>query len=260
MRSLFAASIISAAANAGRVHEFFAESNFICEMCVDAVTLASEGKIYEVESLYRLFPKLEEKISNFAHGNNELINFENPKATCQNLMLCETESIADLLYAEQNKDLSSIVEYVNNNPSSWTAAIPSKFDGASHRQIKKLMGTIVDPEWRINGHFKESTYTNATLPVNFDARVNWPECNDVINFVRDQSDCGSCWAHGTTEALNDRMCIETGGKFQELLSTADTTACCNGAACFSFGCNGGQIATPWAWFKKTGVVSGGPYG
>jgi len=26
------------------------------------------------------------------------------------------------------------------------------------------------------------------------------------------------------------------------------------------GCNGGQVASPWKWFKKTGVVTGGDYG
>ena len=56
------------------------------------------------------------------------------------------------------------------------------------------------------------------------------------------------------------MCIATGGAFQTLLSVADTTGCCNGTECFSFGCNGGQVATPWAWFKRTGVVTGGDYG
>ena len=122
-----------------------------------------------------------------------------------------------------------------------------------------MMGTVVDPEWTITGHVKEFDTVNADFPVNFDARVNWPECEPVINHVRDQSNCGSCWAHGTTEAFNDRMCIATQGAFQELMSVSDTAGCCNGTECFSFGCNGGQVATPWAWFKRDGVVSGGDY-
>jgi len=121
------------------------------------------------------------------------------------------------------------------------------------------MGTVVDPEWTIKATPK-SYPKPANLPTNFDAREQWPECADVINFVRDQSDCGSCWAHGTTEALNDRKCIASGGAFKTLLSVADTTACCNGTQCMSFGCNGGQVATPWAWFMRKGVVSGGPFG
>ncbi|CAN0294021.1 unnamed protein product, partial [Ectocarpus fasciculatus] len=37
------------------------------------------------------------------------------------------------------------------------------------------------------------------IPVNFDAREAFPECASVIGRVRDQSDCGSCWAFASTE-------------------------------------------------------------
>ena len=166
-----------------------------------------------------------------------------------------------MLLAEMPADLEKHIEYVNNNPkATWTARANDKFTGASRKEIRSLMGTVVDPQWTIKGHQKTYNTANVTFPENFDARTAWPECEPVINFVRDQANCGSCWAHGTTEALNDRLCIATGGAFQTQLSVADTTACCNGSACFSFGCNGGQVATPWAWFKKTGVVSGGAFG
>jgi len=98
------------------------------------------------------------------------------------------------------------------------------------------------------------------LPASFDVRTNWPNCAVVSGHIRDQSNCGSCWAHGTTEAFNDRKCIKSNGAFTELLSVSDTTACCGFLACFSMGCNGGQVGSPWTWFKRTGVVSGGDYG
>jgi len=96
------------------------------------------------------------------------------------------------------------------------------------------------------------------VPESFNALTNWPKCASVIGHIRDQSNCGSCWAFGTTEAFNDRLCIKTG--FTQLLSTADTTGCCGFFSCFSMGCNGGQIGTPWTWFDGTGVVTGGQYG
>jgi len=163
----------------------------------------------------------------------------------------------DLLLAEVPLDLTSHVEYVNNMNTTWTAKAHDKFTGASRKEVKSLMGTVVDPEWTISAH-KINETANVDLPVNFDARTAWPACESVINHVRDQSNCGSCWAHGTTEALNDRTCIATGNL--TLLSVADTTGCCNGTACFSFGCNGGQVGTPWGWFKSTGVVTGGDFG
>jgi len=103
-------------------------------------------------------------------------------------------------------------------------------------QIKKMMGTIVDPLWTYKAE-KKSYKLRANLPETFDARTAWPQCASVINHVRDQSNCGSCWAHGTTEAFNDRHCVKTGETV--LFSTADTTACCGFLSCLSMGCNGG---------------------
>ncbi len=97
---------------------------------------------------------------------------------------------------------------------------------------------------------------NESLPVKFDAREKWPECANVCAY----SECDSCWAHGSTDALNEKARIKSEVAFQTLLSVADTTACYNISACFTFKCDVGQVATPCDWFKKTGVVSGRSYG
>jgi cathepsin B len=136
-----------------------------------------------------------------------------------------------------------------------------KFNNMSRKEAKRLMGTVVDMEWTIKDYelLEISNVDVEGLPMDFDSRANWPTCESVINHIRDQSNCGSCWAHGTTEAFNDRLCIVTGGTFTELLSVSDTTGCCNARKCSSFGCNGGQVSTPWAFFAKYGVVTGGDY-
>jgi len=159
-------------------------------------------------------------------------------------------------------DLSKHIETVNSNfNSNWVAGVNDKFEGASLKEIKSLMGTIVDPDWRINLPPRDESIEVADdLPAEFDARTAWPECEFVINLIRDQSNCGSCWAFGTTEVLNDRKCINTEAVFHYLLSVADTTGCCDFDACSSMGCNGGQISKAWDWFAKNGVVTGGDYG
>ena len=182
--------------------------------------------------------------------------------SCQNMQLCSDNNIMDLLAEEQPLNLTAHIEQVNANPkSNWVAGVNNKFEGASLKEVKSLMGTIVDPDWAIVQHPRASpVVANDDVPTEFDARTAWPECESVINHVRDQSNCGSCWAHGTTEALNDRICISTGGNYTTLLSVSDTTACCDFGSCFSMGCNGGQVGTPWKWFNNTGVVTGGDYG
>jgi cathepsin B len=259
MQSTIVSAALIAAAQAS-VHPFFAESNFACGMCQQAIGHAKDQNFGEMQALYQLFPALEEKIQAY-EGDADLLDVTRPEKTCTMLGLCGTESIATMLLNEMPADLTSSIEYVNNHPNAtWTATANAKWDGASLKEIRQTMGTVVDPKWTVKSHMKTHNTENVDFPVNFDAREAWPECVDVINHVRDQANCGSCWAHGTTEALNDRMCIATGGQYQTLLSVADTTACCNGKACFSFGCNGGQVATPWNWFKKTGVVTGGDFG
>lgn len=143
---------------------------------------------------------------------------------------------------------------INTTQSSWTAGVNDKFKDHTNDDVKKYLGAIIDKDIYIRPPVKEVLLAE-TIPASFDPRVQWPQCSEVIDHTRDQSNCGSCWAHGTTEAFNDRMCIKNG--FKTLLSVADTTACCGFLSCFSQGCNGGQIGTPWNWFKSTGVVTGG---
>lgn len=61
------------------------------------------------------------------------------------LNLCAEESIYELLRAEAPVDLNSHIEYVNNSNTTWTARANDKFTGASLKEIKSLMGTVVDP-------------------------------------------------------------------------------------------------------------------
>lgn len=108
--------------------------------------------------------------------------------------------------------------------------------------------------------YLEHDMVNANIPDSFDTRLNWPNCVNIVGHVRDQSNCGSCWAFGSTEAFNDRYCIKTGDNVT-LFSTTQTLACCSGVRCgMSQGCNGGQPGSAWKWFTTDGVVSGGDYG
>jgi len=83
---------------------------------------------------------------------------------------------------------------------------------------------------------KNLTYPPQAPAVNFTARaagdVDWRSKN-VITPVKDQGQCGSCWAHSATEALESFAALA--GKSLIELSVQQPTACT-----YSYdGCNGG---------------------
>ena len=82
-------------------------------------------------------------------------------------------------------------------------------------------------------------------PANFDPRTE--KFNNCIHAVRDQAQCGSCWAFGATEALSDRFCI----KGQDvILSPQDLVSCDYN----NYGCNGGYINLTWQYLMNSGAV------
>jgi len=97
--------------------------------------------------------------------------------------------------------------------------------------------------------------TLLNLPDNFDARQQWPNC-PTIKEVRDQGDCGSCWAFGAVEAMSDRICIHSKGNSGAHISAEDLLSCCR--IC-GMGCNGGFPAAAWTYFRTAGLVTGGQY-
>lgn len=158
--------------------------------------------------------------------------------------------------SEQAVD-QGVIDKINAAKSTWKASMPIKFQNATVEDVKKLLGTIMPGD---EGYFEpvleKKDFKISEIPESFDVRTNWPECSAISGRVRDQSDCGSCWAFGSTEAFNDRYCIATGDA-KTILSPEDTNSCCSGFACaFSNGCNGGQPSGAWSWFTKTGVSTG----
>ncbi|CAH0775742.1 unnamed protein product [Bemisia tabaci] len=95
-----------------------------------------------------------------------------------------------------------------------------------------------------------------TVPRSFDLRRYYPAC-ESLNTIRQQSDCGSCWAVSSAGALSDRLCIASGGKINVHISAENLVTCCG--ACGD-GCDGGDPMATWEHFMKNGEITGGDYG
>ena len=136
---------------------------------------------------------------------------------------------------------------------TWRAGMNGKFVNMTLGEAKRLMGAKRDPKRRAALPVMDRV---SAVPATFNATEAWPQCASVIGHIRDQSDCGCCWAFGSTESFNDRMCIKTNST--TLLSPQDTCSCCNSAhGCSSGGCDGGYTEDAFNYFNAHGLVTGG---
>ena len=234
-------------------HHFFAEQNLMCSLCKESLKLIKAEKFETLKMSLEQFPKAQELIENHKDYLQHMVEGKSIQE------LCDVEYCNDPFVdfeINQDKIIDEINQLHHEGKVSWKAGRNGKFYGAKASEVRKTLGTIVDPDWvEMLPSYHYTKTGSGTPPTNFDSRDQWPQCTN-IGEVRDQANCGSCWAFGTTEAFNDRYCILSGKTF--LLSTADTAGCCKGVACgFSDSCNGGQIGSPYNFFKDTGIVSGG---
>lgn len=154
---------------------------------------------------------------------------------------------------------AELIRHINNVQDSWVAHESPRFRNHNIENVKHMCGFIENDDDRVDYFEDFDLHADIeVIPDSFDARDHWSECGS-ISTIRDQSNCGSCWAFASTESFNDRLCIASNGEFQTLLSPQDTLSCC-GFLYGSMGCNGGQPSGAWKFFKNVGVVSGGEYG
>ncbi|KAE9551517.1 hypothetical protein FO519_005264 [Halicephalobus sp. NKZ332] len=147
----------------------------------------------------------------------------------------------------------TLVDYVNRRQNLWTARLSPKFESYSEKAKWGLMGVNnVKNSIKAMKHQSQTKFLDMEIPDNFDSRQQWPDCKSLRQ-VRDQSSCGSCWAFGAVEAMSDRICIASKGKFQVTLSADDLLSCCHMCG---FGCNGGDPMAAWRFWVKEGIVTG----
>ncbi|KAK3798806.1 hypothetical protein RRG08_040637 [Elysia crispata] len=150
------------------------------------------------------------------------------------------------------------INLINSDPTStWKAGRNFRQDQLEH--VKKLLGVDMEANAMYNKLHLDVLGDNDDLsvddlPETFDPRKKWPSC-PTIKEIRDQANCGSCWAFGSVEAMSDRICVATGKNVH--ISAEDVLSCCR--SCGN-GCNGGYPASAWRYYKSEGVVTGGQYG
>ncbi len=86
--------------------------------------------------------------------------------------------------------------------------------------------------------------------IEFDSRTNpdWVDYNCVPD-IRDQGDCGSCWALSGATTLGWRFCIASQGRINNILSPQYSVSCDTN----NYGCDGGYLDKQWEFLASNGL-------
>merc|ERR1712176_952953 len=89
------------------------------------------------------------------------------------------------------------------------------------------------------------------------ASIDWRFAKAVTP-VKNQGQCGSCWAFSATEAIESQMILESGGKYDFTLSPQQVASCTPGNGTYGcLGCNGGFTEGAYDYVKSAPGLANG---
>ena len=144
---------------------------------------------------------------------------------------------------------SQVVNAVRTRTNQWVTydVETNPFRNYSIEKLRGMLGTIVEPVEQAPLDLVEADLLSA-VPTTWDWRDQSPNC---VHAIRDQQQCGSCWAFGASEAFSDRICIASNGAVDVILSPQDMVSC----DAWDMGCNGGILSWAWSYIANTGVAT-----
>jgi C1A family cysteine protease len=89
-----------------------------------------------------------------------------------------------------------------------------------------------------------------SYPAKSGKSVNW-RYTEAVTAIKNQGQCGSCWAFSATEAVESQMILGTGGKLAITLSPQQVASCTPATGTYGcMGCNGGFTEGAYDYLKS----------
>ncbi len=162
--------------------------------------------------------------------------------------------LISFIYAQINKPKNLVRSKVFNHVSQnagWEAypIEENPFANYTHDDLPKLLGAELtynhENIWSLQDTDDHSEQEN--IPDMFDSRSQWPDC---VTPIRNQEQCGSCWAFSASTAFSDRLCISSKGQTKVILSPQYIVSCDTK----NHACNGGSLDKVWKFLETQGTV------
>merc|ERR1711976_783383 len=152
-------------------------------------------------------------------------------------------AVLSVCYGFVNYEL--IREINEDTHSTWKAGVNDNMK--TYATLDDVMLHLVPCKAQINWQRRTEKASEA-VPTSFDSRTKWNNCASIKQ-IRNQAECGSCWAFGCVESVTDRYCIAAQQKSNPILAAEYLISCDSGSA----GCNGGSPEQAWSWVQQNGL-------
>ncbi len=164
----------------------------------------------------------------------------------ENLRFIQTHNLA---YSRGEKSYTvGMNAYGDLTPSEFVA----KFNGyrltANRTKVShsKYLQTVTKLSWNF---LQGSAFLSSSTPITLPDTVDW-RTKGYVTPVKDQQQCGSCWAFSTTGSLEGQMFKKTG----KLVSLSEQNLVDCSQSFGNDGCNGGLMDNAFQYIKKNGGI------
>jgi KDEL-tailed cysteine endopeptidase len=154
----------------------------------------------------------------------------------------EFEFRADLF----KKNLAILSEENSRNENTFTVGI-NKFADWTPAEYRRMLS--YKPT-------RGAKLVEETLNVSIPASIDW-RTEGAVNPIKDQGQCGSCWAFSAVGALESRYKINSGTLYS--LSEQQLVDCAKGSPYSSEGCNGGEMTDGFDYSAAKGMMTEADY-
>jgi len=177
------------------------------------------------------------------------------------------ESLFDMWRAEHGKEYASVAEYMTrmeNFVANHETIVAHNSENHSYTLGHNAFSDMTWEEFkaeRLGGLKRPTGITLRHVNYDLESATDLPESVDwnaagAVTAVKDQGQCGSCWAFSTTGSVEGANFIKTGNLVS--LSEQDLVDCDYGLL-KNMGCNGGLMDKAFSFIESSGICTEADY-